>query len=275
MSSKNLGGGGQPSQAGAPSKTSSTARKIRRPTIKYADDATRVDNVASGGGVAGADGAVGASAFPTRLYKRDKSDDIKDLKSQLVQASGGNGNGPFGQIMMTDDDVKWIQRKRDMQQRAHFELWLSKTFDLSNPVHVQMLERVYPEYFSRRLAKLEEDAELQKRLAKMRIHNGAVDKEDMMLLYAIQSGQVKVPNAPLWRPEASYPVSDELQRGLFSPMKLLRPSVYPQVGGYVDLPKYAGDGGNSVGFAPPPTMPAGNLTVRNLQNGPNGGFLGL
>lgn len=221
----NQGGGAPKGSAGR-----KIVKKLNGYATKYGNDATRVPDASNPAAV------TGASAFPTRLYNHDNRDDYEQIKTSLVMA---NGSGtPFGQAMLQDSDIAWLKSKRDAMQRADFEVWLTKMFDLTNPAHVQILERVYPEYFSRRLAKLEEDAELQLRLAKIRLHGGAaVDKEDLMLIYGIQSGQVKVPTQALWKPEiAGSPYANpNFTRGIFSPFKLQVPMNYPGSGAFMDL----------------------------------------
>lgn len=218
---------------GAPSKSAGRkiVKKMNGLATKYGNDATRVPDASSNPA-----SVTGASAFPTRLYNHDNRDDYEEIKTGLVKT---NGLGtPFGQAVLQDSDIAWLKSKRDAMQRADFEVWLTKMFDLTNPSHVQILERVYPEYFSRRLAKLEEDAELQLRLAKIRLHGGsAVDKEDLMLIYGIQSGHVQVPTQALWKPEAagSPYANADYKRGIFSPFKLQVPFKYPGSGAFMDM----------------------------------------
>lgn len=222
----------QPSAAPSKSETSKVASSQRKLAQKYGPEATRIKSAAE------ANPQTGAGAFPTRLFRNDPNDDYEAIKTNLVQtAASQNGSTPFGMATLTDRDVAWLKGKRDAMQRADFEVWLTKMFDLRDPSHVQILERVYPEYFSRRLQKLEDDANLQLRLAKIRLHGGqAMDKDDLLLIYGIQSGQVRVPTQALWRPETAYPI-DSVNRGLFNPFVMYTPAKNPSNAAFMDLLK--------------------------------------
>lgn len=60
------------------------------------------------------DGAAPSSQFPIKLTHRDPHDEKIALKASLI-GKHSNGATPFGMATMTDEDLAWIERKRQMQ----------------------------------------------------------------------------------------------------------------------------------------------------------------
>lgn len=164
-----------------------------------------------------ADGTGGID-FPVKISAPDPDDHIMELK----QAAAVRGpSGPFGQVHAERSDFEWADRKRQQIERLNYENFIAKSFDLSNPADQQRLEKIFPDYYEKREAEIEQQAELQKTLALIRLR-GAQSKKDYTIAYGLLSGRIPVPTGALWQP-ASWGKQDQaasFTRGIFSPRRL-------------------------------------------------------
>jgi hypothetical protein len=165
-----------------------------------------------------ADGTDGID-FPVKISAPDPDDHIMELKR--AAAAGAAGTGPFGQVHAERSDFEWADRKRQQIERANFENYIARSFDLSNPADQQRLEKIFPDYYEKREAEIEQQAELQKTLALIRLR-GAQSKKDYTIAYGILTGRIPKPTGALWQPE-SWGKQDQREsftRGIFSPRRL-------------------------------------------------------
>ena len=159
--------------------------------------------------------------FPVKLIKPHPYDNAADIKKSLVKPE--TGATPFGLATITDQDVEWLDSKRQAQQYANLHAWLDTYYDMKDPAIAEMVARIMPEYFDRREAVIDDQADLQKQIAKIRLR-GPTSREDLITLFAIQSDALPVPRGPLWNPGEWYPDKDDLGnkgfiRGLFNPKR--------------------------------------------------------
>lgn len=169
----------------------------------------------------GADrGDTTAIDFPVKISAPDDRDTAKELKADM--AATNNGVSPFGQVHATDEDFEYLAQKRDQIERFGYQKFLAKSFDLTNPAERELLEKVAPDYYKSREEEINQQAELQKRLAHIRLR-GPRSEEDMMTLWAIHTKRIPMPEGPLWDPASWTTTSSEqgsFNRGLFNPRRL-------------------------------------------------------
>jgi hypothetical protein len=69
--------------------------------------------------------------FPTAALTREDPEDKVQVAKLQLQGQGGLGPGvtPFGQLIASDSDFKWLQKKRDMEAEANFQQWFASNFD--------------------------------------------------------------------------------------------------------------------------------------------------
>lgn len=156
--------------------------------------------------------------FPVKISAPDPDDHIMELKQQ---AASRGASGPFGQVHADREDFMWADRKRQQIERFNYENFIARSFDLSNPADQQRLEKIFPDYYEKREAEIEQQAELQKTLALIRLR-GAQSKKDFTIAYGILSGRIPKPTGALWQPESwsSKDVKGSFTRGIFSPRRL-------------------------------------------------------
>jgi hypothetical protein len=176
-----------------------------------------------------------AVTYGVPLYQSDPYDDVARIKGSLTDAE-------YGQKVLTTDDLKYLKRKEDQLQAADFKSWIGKLYNWNDPAQRPLLMKVYPEAIQEQMETIEMQAELAKRLAKIRLYGGPQDQEDARLMYLIQAGVVKVPTDPLWQPSQSgtYNAAAATKRGLFS--FNVPTSATPLAGGPLQLYNYAPGG---------------------------------
>lgn len=152
-----------------------------------------------------------AADMPGRYFEGDESDDLQAIKHSLASTARP--------APITDADAERVMRKTAAVEVAKEEEWFQNqwAFNSSNPTMQRWAQGVFPEYFNRREQVLEEQAQLQLAIAKMKLR-GPRSREDLDLLYAIDSGVVKVEDKPVFAIEGDMADEDAV-RGLFNPRR--------------------------------------------------------
>jgi len=136
-----------------------------------------------------------ATNFPAQFSQPDRAGVGRlQIKEGLVSRGGMTGTVSFG-----EKDAKVLQDRQKLGEALAFDQWLSTKFDPDDINGQMMLSKVAPEWYSRREQQIDLDAELQKRLAKIRLR-GIQSQGDVKLVYAIETGKVKLPSHALWDP---------------------------------------------------------------------------
>lgn len=222
-----------------------SAREQGRRIIKEVEDyEAKFDlgqTVAAPDGPAGS--GIGAAAdFPARYLYPDERDKKYAIRRQLNQAA--NRPDPI-----TDDEIDYLLDKTSGYETAEFHKWFSRLYkmDDSNPVMKKWGMELVPELWSMKEQVIEDNARLQTQLAKIKLR-GVRTKEDLMLMYAIAKGAIKVPAGPIYAPADIDPYADS-KRGVFNPRHLAgRPARWFQANmvgasGFVDTPAGQGAAG--------------------------------
>lgn len=190
-------------------KASREGRKIIRDLKKMDDKADMGHQIGTGdaGDPLGMEGAT----FPARYYQPQDKDDHLLIKDALTHER------PWRPAPITDEDVEYVRRKRDAMESEKLETWFAKTWkaDSSNPTMQRWAQGIYPEFFSKREETINAAAELQKKAALLKLY-GPRSKEDIEMLYALQSGYLKLPDQPIHK-LTGQDRTDRFQRGMFSP----------------------------------------------------------
>lgn len=165
--------------------------------------------------------------YPVKLYQPDPYDTMVAMKTKLL---GGQRDvaTPFGQATLTTDDLGWMARKQAENTAAEFKQFVAgQVFNMNDPRGRERAAELYPELLQEQEKIITDRAEFMKRLALMRLHGGPQDKDDLRLLFALNSGAVRLPKGDLWSPNTWENVSSNLapganqvQRGFFSPQRM-------------------------------------------------------
>ncbi len=151
-----------------------------------------------------------AADMPARYFEGDESDDLQQIKNELASEKRP--------APITDADAERVMRKTAEIEVAKEEEWFQNSlhFNSSNPTMQRWAQGVFPEYFNRREQVLEEQAQLQLAIAKMKLR-GPRSREDLDLLYAIDSGVVEVEQKPIFGLTGK--TTENTVRGLFNPRR--------------------------------------------------------
>lgn len=115
-------------------------------------------------------------------------------------------------VSLEKEDVSFLETVRREKQAEAFDQWLVRQVDFDVPENQRWLQEIYPEFFSRREAFIDDKINLEARLAKIRLR-GYRNAEDLKLLYAVQKGLISPPTGPLFGPDAGGP---NFTKGIFS-----------------------------------------------------------
>lgn len=161
-----------------------------------------------------------SSKFPVQLGTADPEDLRMNLRQQVVD---GKGNVPGYGMAVADDQVfSYIERKKEAEIEADYRSWIMAQADFSDPARAEFWNKVAPWITDLKLQEIEENANLQKRLATIKV-KGPTNEEDFKTLYFIQNGVIRMPSQPLHlmdQDTVRYAGKDTLdfRRGLFNPL---------------------------------------------------------
>ena len=173
-----------------------------------------------------------SNEFPVKASAVDQDDTIEEMKQDLIKlgpkGDGANVNGytPYGQAVLENRDIAWLDRKRQQAQYLDYEKYLANRFNLKDPPTAMFFESIMPRYFQERLAQIHEVAELQKKIAELRLL-GPQSEDDLYMEYAILNGLVQLPKGAVWDPDSWYDTKDQHElyvRGLFNPRRYFQPT---------------------------------------------------
>lgn len=166
------------------------------------------NTLASRNGITPAD----AATFPAIYGESDPRDDMLEIKNRIATSERP--------APISDWEVESILGKRAQFEVAKEEEWFQNafSFDASNPVQQRWAQQVFPEYFQRREQIIDQQAELQKAIAKLKLR-GAHTREELDLVYGLSSGRVKLPDKPLWQLTGTPMDNDAVKRGIWNPRR--------------------------------------------------------
>ena len=178
---------------------------------------SRLRSLATPSGVVIRDsGSTTYSKWPVQLYAPDVRDhEIQLRKAALTNPLGVDG---IGQVMAPSDYFEYLDRKRQMVQKADFESWLYSHLDLSTPANMDWAKRNFPDLFTNRILNFQKTQANVTKAALINIR-GPESVDDYLFMYGLDRGLIKLPSSPAYVPESIQ--SDSFEEGLFSISRLL------------------------------------------------------
>jgi hypothetical protein len=157
-------------------------------------------------------------------------DTDKAIKMQLVKKAEKGVNGPFGQIMQSEDDISWMKEKKLQDENWAQTRLLGYLIDPLQPESQDIAYAIAPELKSYPEQVHLENLALQEALRVLLRDGKLGGKEDNALIYHILRPDFKLPLNPVWDPDGliikaaagNYGIKTIDQqlaaaRGLFSP----------------------------------------------------------
>lgn len=179
--------------------------------------------------------------FPTGAHvDNDPRDELLAEKMELQAAGMAQqkkdnpnkdavpGVTPFGILQASDSDFKRLQEIKDKELDKQFEQWFASNYDKMGPEQKALARKLYDKFYIDRLHNAETNMDLLSKLVRVKI-TGPKDKEDLLLLFAAETGLIDTNYAEnILHPEKAARSQNEaarqknFTRGLFNPRRFLR-----------------------------------------------------
>lgn len=166
-----------------------------------------------------------AEQFPADYSDPDARDRIM---AEKIALSDDTGVTPFGQLIATDGDFNWLDKKREAEAYANFSLWFAESFDKMSPEQKATAKKLFPAFYAERKKLLKKNVALTEKLAELKLF-GPETADDLKLLYAAEAGYIDT-NAleNILHPEraraaqATIRAQNRFARGLLNPNRMPR-----------------------------------------------------
>lgn len=164
-----------------------------------------------------------AEQYPTSA---NQINDPRDAKYQLleqIRPDPNTADTPYGRIQWSDDVFDWLQKKKQVTEKAKFEEWFAAHFDKMSPTAKALAKELYPSFYRDRMKTLKMNVKLLEKLAAIRIR-GVQSKDDLMLQFAADQGYIDTINIiNILHPETHdrEERAQEYKRGLFNPRRYM------------------------------------------------------
>jgi hypothetical protein len=140
-----------------------------------------------------------AKQFPNVIERGDSRDDYYNFRASVTD---GRGNIPgMGMTVAGDNDIAYLRKKGQDAIEAAFNGYLLDQMVLNTPEAQDYWQKNFPDVFQEKIKLVEDQLDIQAKLAKIRIL-GPKTREDYMLLFAIQHGYIAVPAGPVFDPNS-------------------------------------------------------------------------
>jgi hypothetical protein len=238
---------------------------------------TRIASNEWGDAIGGPGGKpVSEKEFPVRINKPNRNRDTRmRLKHQYARQYGADGRDAginLGQPMLNDGDLQAFSDIEKQKQIVSFESWLASYLNMADPATAKLVDEIMPEYWEKRQEVIENQAELQKNIALIRLR-GPTSKKDFMILYMLNTGQLPLPRGTIFEPEKWSYSNANFNRGMANPRRYYPPQVKLDAAGKAD-PIGAISKAYGAGFGAGVSAPNANLpSIGRLDQSP-GAYLG-
>lgn len=137
----------------------------------------------------GVQGGAQAVMFQRKFDARDPMDAEMNTRMQLMD---GDGMTPFGQVFYDDKIGRWVERKAAVAEAANFDRYFAQNFNKNDLASRQFAQKINPEFYQQREREMNERAEMVVKLKGIQLR-GPQSKEDLYMLWLIESGRVRLP----------------------------------------------------------------------------------
>lgn len=154
--------------------------------------------------------------FPARLGKPDPEDRKWEIRKSIIDAQGQTD---AGMAIAPEGFFDYLDRKSQMRLQAEYEAWAFSQANLETPEAREFWYRMMPWMKEKQFMVLEEQANLQKTMARIKI-NGPESDDDLKFIFAYKNGLINVSDKPLYDLENStHGKTDTYKAGIFSPWR--------------------------------------------------------
>ncbi|MEM3062197.1 MAG: hypothetical protein QW303_01435 [Nitrososphaerota archaeon] len=165
-------------------KEKTKARKIQRDVEeKSAFKKLRTITVPQGGRTDEGGREVDVTTWPA-IYEGPTTfdDKVRAVKSALTNK---DGKSPFGIVHASDEDFRWYVKKHELRRALEYDRIFLQMFDINDPLHLDKMRQIYPDFFKNRERIIDMIADMQKRLAYIQL-TGVQSKHDIDFLIELK-----------------------------------------------------------------------------------------
>ena len=148
-----------------------------------------------------------AKAYPAEFTVRDPREERLTVLKNVAEQWKDSG---FTATLPGELVDYFIEKKRHIEF-ANWEKWVQSNFNLTDPTQVQLLKKLAPWYFERRLEYLKKILGLMYTVHKIDLL-GPEDEKELFILYEIQNGEINIPKLD-WSTAVE---QENIQKGMFS-----------------------------------------------------------
>lgn len=227
---------------------------------------TRIASNAWGTAIGGGGGdAERANEFPVRINKANRNRDTNMRLLHQYNEGRKDGTVPnLGQAILERSDLQSFADVEKQKQIVSFESWLASYLNMADPATAKLVDEIMPEYWEKRQESIENQAELQKNIAMIRMR-GPTSKKDFMIIYMLNTGQLPLPQGSIFEPDKWSYNNADFNRGMANPRRYYPPYVKLDANGKKDpigtIAKAYGQG-----FGQMPAQAAGLANIGGLNN---------
>lgn len=161
--------------------------------------------------------------FPVKLGAPDPEDRKWALRNKIITDQGGAQNAitNAGVAVAPESFFDYMDRKSQMDLQANYEAWAFNQATLDTPEGREWWFRMSPWLKDKQVEVLEEQANLQKQMARIKI-TGPQNEDDLKFIFAYNNGLINVSNKPLYElgdntGTADKGLSQKFNAGMFNP----------------------------------------------------------
>jgi len=154
-----------------------------------------------------------SSLFPAKLGSTDPRDEEYAMRAQLVKNDNGVIPG-VGLAVADEGYFNYAQSKREEAMMFEFYTYIMSQADLSKPESAAWWFEKFPWMRDLRMAEIDRQGEIQKKLAKIQI-TGPQSEDDFMVLYLKQNNLLGDADVPLTRLN-DMPTAANFKAGMYS-----------------------------------------------------------
>lgn len=162
-------------------------------------------------------GDLSAKSPKDELMQAKLALQTKNAQGQLV------GEGPFGKLKYSDDDARWLMEKQKAAEKAEFQMWFARNFDMMDPASKKWAREHYPEFYAARQRMIGQQAQNLVKLANLKL-NGVKSFDDLMTQYLAETGRLDIGAVKhILNPEEDPQTENydyNFKRGLLSPFRV-------------------------------------------------------
>ena len=126
-------------------------------------------------------------AVPYYDHRFDEESRHLKAKAAVREASAKLGGNLI--VPVSDKEIDFVQKLHETQTAVNYMRWLETAYDRKTPAERELFMRIFPQYKAMREKEIDNRAEIQKKIAKLKIA-GIQSEEDAKFVWALTQGDI-------------------------------------------------------------------------------------